>query len=200
MKNEKDAGDTLKARDNPEWHKKRNARRRDRYHTDPGYRDEVKERSRKHYSEKRQIEPFDPRSRLGEIENFGKMRDVIYPNGVKTHVWCMTKAEVSEFLGKTRKMFYTWVSDGRFPDAVITGFDLKTRDWYAHAETVEVPQKVGVYHAQEVIAAVEALGEHLSRVLYYRRDHEEERERLYDAVWAAREALGIKREHVETEA
>lgn len=180
----------LNARDDPEWWKERDRRRKARYATDPEYSDLQRERSRAAYRAKTGVELFDPRLNLDKMEKFGKVREVEMPHGT-TRRWVMTKAEVAEVFGKSLKLFYAWVQDNRFPEAVLFAIEYPiTRD-YAKAKGVKVPQRMRVYTSDEVIAAIKALGEHLSKVSYYRADHERERTALFEAVRGVRRDLGL---------
>ncbi|KRW94271.1 AlpA family transcriptional regulator [Paracoccus sp. MKU1] len=184
--------DLKNARDDPEWWAERNKRRRQRYAEDPEYRKKARLNSRSTYRVKGKTEPFDPRQNLSRIDDFGKVRPVTFPDGRVVERWCMTKAEVAEIFGRSTKLFYHWIKDGRFPDTVLTATDtFITRD-YKNKKGVKVPQTVGVYSSEEVIAAINALGPHLSNVVYFRTDHDREREMVAMAVAEARASIGVK--------
>lgn len=170
----------------------RNQRRNNRYETDPKYRDEQKQRSRDAYHGKHNPQLFDPRVNLQTWDQFGGVRETNLPDGTTDDtMWVFTKSEVAEVLGVTPKGFYLWVNDGRFPKPILTAVDYPiTRD-YKEKKDVKVPQTVAVYLEQEVRAAVNILGAHLSKVKYYRKDHMDERDALYAAIHTARERQGL---------
>lgn len=190
----KPGSNLLNARDDPEWHKERNKRRRERYAKDREYRETVRKTSRKTYREASDSQPFDPRQNLDHLDDFGRVRPVTFPDGRVIDRWCMTKAEAAEVFGRALKLFQRWALDGRFPEAVLTAIDTSTTRDYSKKKGVKVPQRVKVYTAEEIRAAANALGPHLSNVIYYRRDHLAEREKVFAAVSAARTALGIASE------
>ena len=182
----------LNARDDPDWWKERDKRRRERYKNDPTYREQQVARSRATYRAKTKSAPFDPAENLSKIDEFGKVRDVNWPTGTVVRRWCMTQHEMASVMGKSSKLFYQWVSDGRFPASILTAVDFSIKRDYSKAKEVKVPQTVAVYTSEEVVAAVKALAPHLSTVAYYRKDHVEEIEKVTAAVHRARAAIGLK--------
>lgn len=169
----------------------RNKRRVSRYDSDPAYREQQRARSREAYHSKHSPDLFDPRDNLPKLDDFGGTRQTNMPDKSVDARWVFTKQELAQVLGVTVKGFYLWVNDGRFPRPVLTATDYPiTRD-YKEKKRVRVPQTVDVYTEKEVRAAIGVLGEHLSRVKYYRNDHTREREALFHAVRAARRAQGL---------
>ncbi len=149
-----------------DWHDQRNARRRERYDKDPDYRAGVVTRSRRTYRNKSSAGlPDDPRKQ--DITKFGKVRAV---NGMG-EVMCFTKGEMAKLFDRTVKLFYMWVSSGRFPDAVSIATDYPVIRDYSTKKDVPIPQKVAVYILPEAEAAMRVLGLHLSQVHYFRSDH-----------------------------
>lgn len=181
----------LNARDDPEWWKARNARRRQRYAEDTEYREGALKMSRSTYRSKSPSQPFDPRINLAKLDDFGKVRMVTFPDGRRFERWCMTKADAARVLGRSTKLFYHWINDGRFPDTVLVSSESFIRD-YRSKKGVQITQPVGVYAPEEVVAAVHALGQHFTRVHYYRVDHVQVREEVFTAVRNARGAIGIQ--------
>lgn len=168
----------------------RSDRRSDRYANDPDYRLSARQRSREAYRAKHDPKLFDPRQNLSALDNFGNIRLTHMPQGDMQR-WVFTKTEVAEVFGRVVKMFYRWVNDGRFPAPVVTAVDYPIRRDYKNKTDVKVPQTVDVYTVEEVRAAINALGPHLSQVAYYRKDHSRERRALYDAVRRARSSIGL---------
>jgi len=151
-----------------EWHDQRNARRRERYDKDPEYRAGVVTRSRRTYRNKSDAGlPDDPRKQ--DITKLGKVRSVDLPGGGE--MLCFTKGEMAKLFDRTVKLFYMWVSSGRFPDAVTVATDYPAVRNYSTKKDVPIPQKVAVYTLPEAQAAMRILGLHLSQVHYFRSDH-----------------------------
>lgn len=149
-----------------DWHGQRNARRRDRYDKDPDYRAGVVTRSRRTYRNKSAAGlPDDPRKQ--DITMMGKER-VIEGKG---EILCFTKGEMASLFDRTIKLFYMWVSSGRFPDATHIATDYPVIRDYSTKKGVPIPQKVAVYTLPEAEAAMKVLGWHLSQVHYFRSDH-----------------------------
>lgn len=113
------------------------------------------------------------------------------PNGTEVERWCLTLAETATVFGRATQLFYRWINDGRFPAPVLQALDYPITRNYKVKKGVKVPQRAGVYTPEEVRAAVNALGPHLSMVAYYRKDHENERVNLFIKMAEARRALGL---------
>lgn len=150
------------AKDKPytgDWYDQRNQRRKETYHTDPEYREKVNSESRDGYRERAGVEmPFDPRDNRAKYVSMGKLRQI--ENEGDNATLCFTKSELADVLGRPTKQVQQWAADGRLPPPVKRGKVVgMERNWIA------------VYTPEEVGAIIDSIGEHLSQMIYYRKDH-----------------------------
>lgn len=159
-----------------EWFNERNKRRKENYHSDPEYREKVNAASRENYREKADVDlPFDPRDNRDLYTSYGKLRQI--EGGSSNAELTFTKAELAEVLGRPVKQVQQWAQDGRIPKTVTRAKVVGTeRNW------------LDVYTPAEVVALIDAIGEHLSQFVYYRTDHIDAIRAVHDAFHDLRES------------
>lgn len=156
--------------------RKRNARRRQRYAEDPQARERHRERNRLAYRQRRSLKvqyaiTTDP----ARYAAAGVVRQVTSPSCPGARL-TFTVRELGRALGLPYvQLLHRWRRQGQLPGPVVTVARGRQR----------------VYLEPEVHGIAGVLAAHFARVAYYRRDHAETRERLFAAVGAAREALGL---------
>lgn len=163
------------------WYDQRNERRRQKYATDPAYREQMKDRARKAYRDRahgddgsKKSDLYDPRNSLKKLAKLGTIRDV---DGIKgkglVRALTFTKLELSRVLGRSRKQLYAWVNRDTLPSPIYQAGGLN------------------VYLECEVVAIIEAIGEHLATVTYFRDDHDEQINAVHTAVITARKEAKV---------
>ena len=181
----------LSARNDPEWGKKRNERRRQQYATDPDYRKRELDKSRETYHAKAGITP------VNLMDNWRKARDamqprlVTLPDGTKRQHKCFKKGELADILDKPQKLIYKWIKDHRIPDTICSFMSVVDLSDTPSSRQGVINLPVAVYLLEEVEAMMSVLGPHFAKVTYYRADHMQERLNLWDRVTKARYATGI---------
>lgn len=156
-----------------EWYQQRNERRKEKYHTDPEYRETANKLARDGYRENHgKQRPFDPRDNLPALASFGTERTLDHGEMIKL---TFSKAEVAAVFNRPVKQIQQWAADGRIPASVqrakVVG---KERNW------------IDIYHEDEVRAMVEALGPFLADLIYFRCDHVDAIKAVHEAVAGVR--------------
>lgn len=141
--------------------KDRNARRRERYATDPAYRERILNYER----QKRHTEPFDCRTNLETLASFGVVRPV--DGGAEGLTF--TIEEAAKVLGRTPKSLYKYFSKNLFPRP---------------PHTVKGPSGLDqeAYTEKEMVRLINVFGQHQSETPYYGVYHEETKKALFDAL------------------
>lgn len=176
-----------KAADKEKWQEARNERRRKSYHEDPSYRAARLEQSRKTYREKNGVDLPSCLGRIAEIPSYGAVRPVVSGGGtVERH--CFTIKEAAEIIGPyEQQVLYRWKARGLIPEPV-----------YQAKVLVETTGKGGSYEAlqgvyldEEVEALMRVVGEHQTRVRYYRTKDTDTIAAVFAAVEQARATIGV---------
>lgn len=156
------------------WFAERNVKRKERYHSDATYRERANRDAREGYRRVAKTNmPFDPRTNLGTYVSMGKLRTV--ENGGDEVQLTYTKRELAAVLGRPLKQIQQWSADGRIPATVTRA---KAEGWERNW--------LDVYTPAEVRAILDALGEFLSYMIYFRKDHVDAIRAVHDAVDAVR--------------
>lgn len=148
-----------------EWHDERNARRRQRYADDQGYREDKINRSRASYRGQYGAPQTPAVDRnIGSLRNTGKYRDV----GRGHKVLTFTVRELAGVIGYNAQIIGRWVRDGRLPQPILECGHLR------------------VFSLSEVRAIIAVLKDHLKDTVYYRSDHHVTKARMATVVTQAR--------------
>lgn len=149
----------------------RNARRRERYATDPSYRKSVIERER----QKRTAEPFDCRENLPLLgaetsDGIGVVREYEDHAETVTHTGLtFTIEEAAKALGRTPKSLYKYFSKDLFPRP-------------AHFVKGPTGLKQEAYTESEMRALMIVFGKHQAETPYYGVYHTDTRNALFQCV------------------
>lgn len=165
------------------WYDERNERRKKRYHNDPDYRSTANKSAREGYRKTAGVrEPFDPRQNIGMLEPgegcAGTMRALSHIPDAGP-VLTFTKAELALIFNRPTKQIQQWAADGRIPSPMVRGRSTAERTW------------TEVYTQAEARAIVDALGEFLSQLIYFRTDHREVIDACRAAVTKVRKATFV---------
>jgi hypothetical protein len=164
------------------WGPERNAQRRERYMTDPAYRENVIQQVRENYRRQREeqglpVRNEDCRENLGLIPEIAETREIVLPDGRAETRLTLTVDELADVLSRNTQVVYRWMNGGMFPRPAFTAVLHKGR-------------KQGVYLAEEAAALVNVLGEHQETSQYYRNYHTDTRDKMFGAVEHIRAKMG----------
>lgn len=181
--------DEQRAEQKRRWYEARDARRRIRYSEDPEYRDQRRAASREDFRKRNNVDPSDfrdCRKNYDHLDDFGKLRVIAIGDELEEHL-TFNVAEVAQALGNYNKtIIRRWISKDMMPPPVLMATDV-TGSFGRETGTSEVQ----VYLEDEVKAMIEVLGPHQSQYRYYRADHRDTVDLLYDAIGVVRNELGI---------
>ena len=153
----------------------RNARRRERYHTDDSYRQEVNQRNRQNYREQSGgVELRDCSDNLSILKGLGTVR-LIPATG--DEILTFSSKEVAEVLdGYTDQFVYRCLKDGRFPP-----MGIEAEEEVANGRGTR-KAAVMVYSEGEMRGIAEVMANHQKEYSYYRKSHTATTDALYAAV------------------
>lgn len=147
--------------------KDRNARRRERYHNDPIYRQKIIE----HERAKRERPTFDCRENLPKLATIGTVRNVGEEHEGRAEL-TFTIEEAARALGRTPKSLYKYFTKGLFPRP-------------DHKVKGPTGMEQEAYTEEQMRALVNAFGVHQSQTPYYGTYHEETKNALFAAMQKA---------------
>jgi len=156
--------------------KTRNEKRRERYQTDDEYRIISQKQSRLAYRRREDVEVSDCLYSLEFLEHLATTKKVVMLTGRIREYPVFSIPQTASALQKIYQTVWRWVQRGQLPPPV-----LKPRG----------QQNENVYHLQEVRVFIEEIGKHEKEVTYYRRDHDQVRDRIYERVASVRRRLRI---------
>lgn len=160
------------------WGEERNARRRERYRSDPAYRQKAIQQSRKKFEDRDVNEDAQHLTQVRDkIASYGQVREVSLPDGTVRQMLVLTSDELATVLGRTPNMLFRWRSSGKVPYGI-----LQTRVGKTNAQAYSVP---------EVAAMVDVLKDHFTERYYYHDSHTETIQRLFTQVINTRRSMGI---------
>lgn len=154
----------------PEYAKQHNAKRREKYHSDPEYRQRALKRARVMDSPNLEYRnEMLERARI--VSTFGKVRKItVEPKGNKRTMLVLTIDEIAEAFGRKKFVIKRWRDEDKFPDSNLVTIHEDSGD--------EVP----VYLAEEIVAALIVMADHFSETPYYHPAHVETKSRLFAAM------------------
>lgn len=156
--------------------KTRNEKRRERYQTDDQYRTISQTQSRRAYRRRADVEVSDCLYSLEFLERLATTKSVVLLNGKVREYPVFSIPQTASALQKIYQTVWRWVQRGQLPVPVLRP---------------EGQQNENVYHLQEVRVFIEEIGKHEKRVIYYRRDHTDVRDIIYERVASVRKRLKI---------
>lgn len=158
-----------------------NERRREKYAGDKAYRAKSLQAARDSYRENNAVQQKDCRDNIAALGSIGKNR-YIQVGKTKRAALTFNNAELAEALEYSLVAVYRMQTDGRLPKAVI-----KTvyKEGATNSNTGKFASEF-VYTKPEVVAIMNALGQHQERVLHYRVTHLETTKAIFAAVNAVR--------------
>jgi hypothetical protein len=149
--------------------KDRNTRRRERYATDPAYR----ERILLHERSKRSSEPFDCRTNLTGLQAIGAFRaydEVVVKGEIKGKAGItFTIDEAAKALGRTPKSLYKYFSKSLFPRP-------------PHKVKGPSGLEQEAYTEDEMIRLIHVFGQHQAETPYYGVYHTDTTKALFEAL------------------
>lgn len=165
------------------WGEERNASRRDRYQSDPAYRDQIIQQVRESYRKQREeqgltVRNEDCRENLGLLPEIARLREVFLPDGRTDKRLTLTADEVADAMGRNTQVLYRWMNGEMFPRPLFQVIGHRGR-------------KQGIYLIEEVEALINVFGQHQEGSQYYRNYHTETRDRLFGAVAKVRKSMGV---------
>ena len=157
-----------------------NAKRKRMYQSDPNYRNKVLKQARV-----RDVPDEDVRAELlaraNNIEDFAQERQItVRDTGEERTMMTMTLEEAANAFNRQKFVLARWRSENKFPipNIYILG-SYKS-------------QKIYVYLASEIAAALRVMADHFSETPYYHPAHVETREQLFYAMQQARQQEGLQ--------
>jgi hypothetical protein len=164
------------------WGPDRNTRRRNRYADDPEYRKQAVQATRDSYRRRHpraggKLEgQTDCRSNLAKLSEIGQVRRVVLPSGLTKRILTFTPEEVANVVMRNVHVIYRWWTKELLPTPVLK--------LYGGPARCGVRNKL--YTKNEMIALCKAFGPHQAQTPYYRMDHTEVRERIFEEIAAVR--------------
>jgi hypothetical protein len=152
----------------------RNKRRREKYITDPAFRDATKTKRREGYERKSESLP-NCMENLSSVNSSGTMVAVSYKNSPLVIGRVFTKTDVSKLLNRQPQVFFRWLSKNIFPDPVLA--DGKGQIYYSD---------------QEVREFVKIMSEQQDATPHYRTDHDSVRKRLFSVAFIDNQSLCLE--------
>lgn len=174
----------LEARKRKYWGEERNQQRRERYRSDPAYRQQVMEQVRESYRRKREeaglpVRTGDCRENLELLPEIATRREVHFPDGEIQERVSLTVDELAEALQRNTQVVYRWINAGLFPKPALTTPTHRNR-------------KQAVYLVEEAEAFLTIFGEHQESSQYYRSYHTDTQRKLHGAAQEVRQSLGVE--------
>jgi hypothetical protein len=171
----------------PEYNENVAARRKERYKTDPEYRNAIKRAARNRYNEQAGGAILDTaqaiRDNVSRIASFGEVREVFVGRASVGEYLCLTEMEMAEAVCRNYQSFQRMVKEGRWPAPVFSARSSKTR--------------MGVYMVSEAKALGEVYADHYAQSAHYYASHVETRTKMFNAVRAVRLQTAIGRRAME---
>jgi hypothetical protein len=142
--------------------------RRKKYREDSAYRHRVlKARRRLYHKQKGKVRRESCLVNLPSIKNFGTVRMAYVGDSFKpSRRLTFTLKELAAVLGRRPEVVMKWVREELFPQPLIEVEGMREN----------------VYTLNEARALVEVMGEHQEETSYYRADHVETRQRLFEEL------------------
>jgi len=171
--------DEIEARKQRWFGQERNARRRQKYAEDKGFRE--RERSRVLVANRNpEAVPDrpDPKEVLANVRARAVRRDVIFPDGTTRKRMVLTTEELAEAIGRKVHILYRWRQVGKWPHGIL----------HIRSRTGNPKQ---VYSLEEARAMVGVLTTQLGGALYYHSSRQEVRNMLFAAVAEVRHKEGL---------
>ena len=157
------------------WGEGRNKRRRWLYRNDPEVREKLREVGRRVYRERKGMTFVNCGENLKQLATMGRTRAVRDLEGLPRRFITFNFQELGRALNRNHQVVERYVKKGMLPAPVLE--DALTR--------------ARLYALDEVRAIVRVLSKHEEKVRYYRRDHDETRDELFEAVEAVRDRHGL---------
>lgn len=160
------------------WGPEHNARRREKYSSDPEYRHKTIQGVRARYLKDRESQGAEVRrdnclDNLAALPTLGQIRELKNHEGGTTLALTFTKEEMAAALSRHPQVFYRWLQADLLPAPAHEARNPRNR-WQA------------IYTEPEVQAVLQVFGAHQQVSQYYRVHHSDTRTRMFDAVMAAR--------------
>lgn len=152
---------------------KRNKERRERYATDPVYRQEAIEAARRYARSRRNICREDCSKNLANLSKFGTRCPVIVA-GKQRRMFTFTVVQLAKVLERHPKIIERWI-----------------RNKMLRAPIFKTTNDMLVYTLDEVKAIVIVYSDHQKEVAYYRKSHEHTRLRMHKSITMVRERMGV---------
>lgn len=167
----------------PEYNQTLAQRRKERYASDPAYREQVKRAARERYDRQTAGVLSDTVTKISEnistIEKFASEREVFVGRAAVGTFPCLTEQELAELMCRNYQSFQRMVKDGRWPPPIYSARSGKTR--------------MGVYTIPEARALATVYFGHYQNSAHYYATHTETRDALFEAVKGVREQTELGR-------
>jgi hypothetical protein len=154
-----------------------NERRRERYHSDPEYREAVRARNRVTFS-KKPTDEKDMRKNIPLIRQFSQKRYVKYPTGEGIQP-CLTFEELASAMNRNVALLYRWRKEGKFPSGVMT---------FIEPEGYQLTQ---AFSPEEAEVILRVIGQHFFESSYYLGSHTKTRDKLFAGIEKVRKQRGF---------
>lgn len=160
------------------WGEERNKRRRERYHSDPNYREQRRQQARESYRRRNSARvDEDCRENLGRLKEVGEYRTVQLAPGAEEQVLLtFNTKELAGLLNRNTNILYRWQSSGVLPKPVVPNRDFGG---------------IPVFTEPEVRALMEVFGNHQQVTQYLRAKDKTTIRAFYDALAKVRQKHGI---------
>lgn len=169
------------------WADNHNKKRKERYNSDPQYKQARLEKAREDYRNEKGVVLDSCLDRIREIRSYGSSREVRVNDGPVQVRFCLTTQELGEIIGGHKaSVMYRWQGKGLLPKPIAKGrvfYSTTGRggDYWLNDQPV--------YLEEEVAAIMQPLGEHQRNFRYYRTSDTETVAAIFDAVEAVRQSL-----------
>lgn len=160
-----------------------NKKRKERYDCDVTFREEQKRRSRRTYRKAHEVELENCLHSLKFLPDLaGPEQEVITSDDKYIKCQALTIQNTALAMQKLYPTVWRWINKGQLPEPALR---------LPVADERSGKDGRGVYHIDEVRVFIEEIGAHEMNVAYYRRDHTEVRDRVFERVSKLRSKLKL---------
>lgn len=170
------------------WKLEHNAKRRDKYHSDPAYRERIRAQNRKKYKSDNEnfIKSIDPRVGIQDrFSKYGQMKKIKISPSVYKDVLTFSKRDAYKVLLLSEASLWKYIRDGLIPEPCFTFAVLNNGVLYKES-------KSKVYTSEELFVIANILGAHFTKCHKYTKEDKDTNFTIITKVQAVR--LLIKNE------
>lgn len=154
-----------------------NDKRREKYNSDETFREKVKERSRNRYRKETEQERLVRGRNLDSLDDEAVEKQVLTSDGKVLNLPVFSVPQASDMMEVRYQNVWRWIKRGQIPEPILHLPYDKT--------------SCAVYHKDEVRVLIKYISKHLKNFAYYREDHTETRDKIYEGIRKVRKRLKL---------